>query len=236
MSTGRYTAVAFDLDDTVCRRDQDPDDLYRRAFARADVDKFGEPADLWAALTGPPEPNAEHAYFAAGFTVVAARHGRSDVDADALATALLASIDHGAVSFTPGAREALTAARETGPVAVVTNGPEWRQSPKIAALGLSELLDAVVYAGDMERRKPHPDAFDRVCDLLGVDTAETLYVGDSLQHDVAGAQGAGLAAAWVPGRWTEYPTTSDGRPDPAPFAPEHVLASLTELPDLLRRR
>ncbi|MFC7070662.1 HAD family hydrolase [Halobaculum lipolyticum] len=236
MTAGRYSAVAFDLDDTVCRRDQDPGELYERAFERAGVEPFGEPADLWHALAGPPEPNDERAYFAAGFTVVAARNDRSETDADALADGLLNSIDHGAVSFTPGAREALAAARATGPVALVTNGPEWRQSHKVAALDLSDAFDAVVYAGDMERRKPHPDPFDRACDLLGSEHAETLYVGDSLEHDVAGAQGAGLPVAWVPGPDAEHPTTDDGRPDPAPYGPEHVLSSLEEFPSLVRGR
>ncbi|MFC7136952.1 HAD family hydrolase [Halobaculum litoreum] len=234
MSHTGYAAVAFDLDDTVCRRDQDPNDLYAAAFEGAGVGRFGEPSDLWRALTGPPEPNAEHAYFAAGFRVVAARHGRPGVDADALATALLDAVDHGAVSFTPGAREALATAREAGPVAVVTNGPEWRQSQKIATLGLAE-LDAVVYAGDMDRRKPHPEPFERACSLLGSRPSETLFVGDSLEHDVAGAQGAGLPAAWVPSPDGDHPRTADGRPDPSPFAPEHVLASLTEFPPTVAR-
>ena len=232
MSATGYSAVAFDLDDTICRRDGDPNELYERAFDRAGIEPFGEPGDLWTALTGPPEPNAERAYFAAGFRIVAAKHGRMKVDADALAEALLASIDHGAVSFTPGAREALAAARELGPVALVTNGPEWRQSPKVATLGLED-LDAVVYAGDMERRKPHPEPFERACSLLGTEPPETLFVGNSLEYDVAGAQGAGLPAAWVPDPGSTYPTTADGRPDPSPFVPEHVLATLEEFPSLV---
>ncbi|WP_435066355.1 HAD family hydrolase, partial [Halobaculum sp. EA56] len=149
MPTGGYAATAFDLDDTLCRRDGDPDELYRRAFERAGVEPFGEPADLWAALTGPPTPNDERSYFAAGFRVVAARYGRAPVDADALADGLLASIDHGAVSYASGAREALAAARRRGPVGVLTNGPEWRQAPKLESLGLTDALDATVYAGDM---------------------------------------------------------------------------------------
>ncbi|PSQ06288.1 HAD family hydrolase [Halobacteriales archaeon QS_6_71_20] len=228
MTNDTVSAVVFDLDDTLCTRDQDPRALYDRAFERADVAPFGEPAELWSALTGPPDPNDERAYFAAGFVVVAARNGRPDVDATALADGLLASVDHGAVSFAPGGRDAFAAARERGPVAVLTNGPEWRQAPKLSALGLADALDAVVYAGDMARRKPHPDPFERVCSLLGTDPAETLYVGDSLEHDVAGAQGAGLPAAWIPGPREDPPVGDDGRPDPRPFAPEYVLATLAE--------
>lgn len=228
MSGEGISAVAFDLDDTVCTRDGDPETLYDRAFEHAGVDRFGEPAELWSALTGAPDPNDERAYFAAGFVVVAARNGRPEVDATALADGLLASIDHGAVSFAPGARDALATARSRGPVAILTNGPEWRQAPKLSALGLDDAVDAVVYAGDMARRKPHADPFDRVCSLLDTAHAETLYVGDSLEHDVAGAQGAGLPAAWVPAPGRDRPVDDEGRPDPRPFDPEYVLATLAE--------
>lgn len=232
--SGGFSAVVFDLDDTLCRRDQDPAALYAEAFERAGIDPFGEPADLWSALVGPPEPNAEHAYFAAGYTVVAARHGRPEVDADALATALLSSIDHGAVSFTPGARAAIDVAADRGHVGVLTNGPAWRQEPKLRTLELLDEVDVVVYAGDMERRKPHADPFERACSHLETAAAETLYVGDSLEHDVAGAQSAGLPVAWVPGPWTDHPVDDEGRPDPRPFAPEHVLTSLAEFRSVYR--
>uniref|UniRef100_UPI003EBB3921 HAD family hydrolase n=1 Tax=Halobaculum sp. EA56 TaxID=3421648 RepID=UPI003EBB3921 len=109
----------------------------------------------------------------------------------------------------------------------------WRQAPKLESLGLTDALDATVYAGDMARGKPHPEPFERVCAALDTGPAETLYIGNSLEHDVAGAQGAGLPVAWVPGPWSDYPTDGDGRPDPSPFAPEHALASLTELESIL---
>jgi putative hydrolase of the HAD superfamily len=233
MTSGRYAAVVFDLDDTVCRRTQNATALYQRAFDHAGIEPFGEPVDLWQALSGPPTPNAERAYFAAGFIVVAARHGRPDADPDALAEGLLASIDHGAVTFAIGAEAALAAANEDGPVGVLTNGPEWRQSQKLSALGVLDDLDGVVYAGDMARRKPHRDPFDRICSILGTEHTETLYVGDSLEHDVAGGQGAGLPVAWVQGTEGGGETDGEGRPDPDPFAPEHVLASLDEFERVL---
>nr|WP_224267827.1 hypothetical protein [Haloprofundus salinisoli] len=74
-------AALFDLDGTLCRQDQDGETIYYGAFERADIDPFGEPADLWAALDGPPHPGDQLGYLASGFTVVAARYGRQSANA-----------------------------------------------------------------------------------------------------------------------------------------------------------
>ncbi|WP_224448438.1 HAD family hydrolase [Haloprofundus salilacus] len=230
-------AVLFDLDGTLCRQDQDGETIYYGAFERAGVDPFGEPSDLWTALEGPPDPDDQLGYLARGFTIVAAQYahnsederGASDpVDADALAQGFLDVVDYSKVSLHPGARGALERARDVGPVGLVTNGPEERQSVKLASLGLADAFDVVVYAGDMTRRKPHRDPFDAAVEAFDIDAASTLYVGNSLRYDVAGAQGAGLQAAWYVG---ELGSNMD--PDPEPYRPEFVVRSFSDLVELL---
>ena len=115
------------------------------------------------------------------------------------------------------------APRALGPVGILTNGPERRQRTKIRALGLEPTVDAIVYAGDLSRRKPHVDPFEAILTDLGVAADRTLYVGDSLAYDVAGAHNAGLQVAWLRG---------DGD-DPGEYAPEYVLDSLAHLDGLL---
>ena len=215
-------AVVFDLDNTLCRRTGDIDAAYRRAFDRVDADPFGAPEELWDALDGPPDPDDRVGYLGAGFARVAARHGRSEVDPVAVAAALLDEIDNSEVELLPGAERALDAARALGPVGILTNGPERRQRTKIEALDLEATVDAVVYAGDLRRRKPHADPFRAILTDLGVAADRTLYEGDSLGYDVAGAHNAGLRAAWLRG---------DG--DTGEYDPEHVLDSLTDLEDVL---
>ncbi|VTT86866.1 2-haloalkanoic acid dehalogenase [Halorubrum sp. DM2] len=220
----RFAAVAFDLDDTLCRHDHDVTALYRRAFEAAGVEPFGEPDELWPLLDGAPDPDDRVGYLGAGFARLAAQHGRN-VDPIALAEAFEAVADDSRVAYLPGAVDALSVAAAAGPVGILTNGPERRQRAKVEALGLADRVDAIVYAGDLPRRKPHVEPFDRLTTALSVDPGEMLYVGNSLSYDVAGAHNAGLRSAWL-------------RADPddaaAPYRPDYVLDSLDELAALLR--
>lgn len=218
----RFDAVVFDLDNTLCRNTHDTTALYEQTFDRVGVEPFGRPDDLWAALDGPPDPDDRIGYLGAGFARLAAQHGRSEVDPLALAAALTEVIDHTTVELLPGASEALEYARANGPVGILTNGPQSRQEQKVRALGLDEMVDKIVYAGDLDRRKPHVDPFEAILDGLNVAPERTLYVGDSLAYDVAGAQNAGLAVAWLRGE------DAAGNYDP-----EYIIDSLDELGALL---
>jgi putative hydrolase of the HAD superfamily len=109
-------------------------------------------------------------------------------------------------------------------VGVLTNGPEQRQRAKVEALGLGDRVDAIVYAGDLPRRKPHAEPFERLTAALSVEPGETLYVGNSLSYDVAGAHNAGLLSAWL---------RADSDDAAAPYRPDYVFDSLDELVPLL---
>ena len=221
MPTGTvtYSAVLFDLDGTLCEQAQSPEAVYRGAFEAAGIEPFGEPDDLWAALGDSPPPDDEANYLAAGFTKVAAQHGRAPVDAVALGEGFLKVVDYARVTPSPGAETAVETARNHARVGVVTNGPESRQAQKLDALPFGDRFEAIVYAGDLPRRKPHRDPFDAALEALDVSASDALYVGDSLEYDVAGAQNAGLTSAWY------SPTGAD----PEPYRPEHVLGSLSDL-------
>jgi len=219
----RFAAVAFDLDGTLCRHDHDVSALYRRAFEEAGVEPFGEPDELWPLLDGPPDPDDRVGYLGAGFARLAAQHDRA-VDPVALATAFEAVADESRVTFLPGAADALSAAAAAGPVGVLTNGPENRQRAKIEALGLDDLVDAIVYAGDLPRRKPHAEPFERLTAALSVEAAETLYVGNSLAYDVAGAHNAGFRSAWL---------RADPEDVPGAYGPDHVVDSMAGVAGLL---
>ena len=220
----RFDAVVFDLDNTLCRNTHDTTALYEDAFEQVGVEPFGQPDDLWTALDGPPDPDDRISYLGAGFARVAAQHGRSEVDPLALAAALSDVIDHTNVELLPGAKEALEWARTNGAVGILTNGPQSRQEPKILALELDDAVETIVYAGDLDRRKPHVDPFEAMLDTLDVQPDRALYVGDSLGYDVAGAQNAGLSVAWLRG------DEEVGR-----YRPEYTIDSLDELSEIVEQ-
>ncbi|MFC6871902.1 HAD family hydrolase [Halobellus marinus] len=218
-----FDAVLFDLDGTLCRRTQDTAAVYAAAFEHVGATPFGEPADLWAALDGPPDHDDWTGYIGAGFARLAAQNSRTDVDPLALAAALREFVDDSAVAFTEGANAALDSAAGCGGVGVVTNGPKERQEPKLCALGVLDRLDSVVYAADLHRKKPHALPFHRALAELETSSERALYVGNSLAYDVSGAQNAGLPVAWL---------RSEGSAA-APYEPEYVIDSLSELPAIL---
>jgi putative hydrolase of the HAD superfamily len=63
--------------------------------------------------------------------------------------------------------------------------------------GLASLLDGVVSSAMVGVTKPAPELFRAALDIAGVAPQRALHVGDSLENDVAGAQGLGMRAVLV---------------------------------------
>ncbi|HEX7187990.1 MAG TPA: HAD family phosphatase [Actinomycetes bacterium] len=57
--------------------------------------------------------------------------------------------------------------------------------------GWDEMFDAIVISGEVGMRKPEPEIFAHVLDLLGVAAGETVFV-DDLAHNVRAAEEIGL--------------------------------------------
>jgi putative hydrolase of the HAD superfamily len=78
-------------------------------------------------------------------------------------------------------------------LAILTNGLPAVQAAKIAALGLSGLIDHVVYAHEhAPDGKPAVACFAEVVRRLDVAAADTVFVGDDPVRDIGGARRAGL--------------------------------------------
>jgi putative hydrolase of the HAD superfamily len=63
--------------------------------------------------------------------------------------------------------------------------------------GLRPMVDAVVISAELGVAKPDPAIFRAALDRLGAAPDGAVHVGDSLEHDVAGARAAGLEAVLV---------------------------------------
>jgi putative hydrolase of the HAD superfamily len=58
--------------------------------------------------------------------------------------------------------------------------------------GVAERLDVAVFSSEVGWRKPHPAIFERALERLGVEAGSTLFVGDTLATDIAGANALGM--------------------------------------------
>lgn len=81
---------------------------------------------------------------------------------------------------------------------IVTNKPFWLAEPVVEGMGWSR-RSAILLGGDsLPVKKPHPGQLLHACKALGVDPAETVYVGDD-ERDIVAARAAGMrsvAALW----------------------------------------
>ena len=101
---------------------------------------------------------------------------------------------------------------------MITNGyaPMWMRDFELAHYGLLEYFTTCRFSSaDEGVLKPHPDLFTKALDCLGTTAQETVFVGDSLSADVAGAQGVGMRAVHRARTSSEayYEPVIDIRPD-----------------------
>jgi putative hydrolase of the HAD superfamily len=88
---------------------------------------------------------------------------------------------------------------------------------------LHGLIDLALSSADHGYMKPHPSIFEAAIAGLGAAPSESVMVGDSLSHDIAGAMRIGMRGVLV---------ARAGRPIAVP-ADVPVIQSLRELPALL---
>ena len=105
----------------------------------------------------------------------------------------------GAIRFRPYPEvpDVLARLREGGArLAVVSN---WDVSlhDVLERTALRPLVDAVAISAELGVAKPDPAIFNAALQRLGAAADGALHVGDSLEHDVAGARAAGIDAVLV---------------------------------------
>jgi putative hydrolase of the HAD superfamily len=141
-------------------------------------------------------------------------HLGTSLPVDGVEDALLAAIRFRAYPEVPAVLERLRAAGAR--LAVVSN---WDVSlhDVLERTRLRALVDVVVISAELGAAKPDPAIFRAALERVGVTAKEAIHVGDSVEHDVAGARAAGLEAVLVARNGAEAP------------AGVRVVASLDEL-------
>lgn len=81
---------------------------------------------------------------------------------------------------------------------IISNGKHQFQMGNIDALGITHYMDAILISESEKLRKPDPEIFCRALGRLGVDAAESVFVGDHPLNDIEAAQGLGMYGVWKP--------------------------------------
>jgi putative hydrolase of the HAD superfamily len=174
----------------------------------------------------------DHEHWSGPPTLLVAEGFRAlGIDADEVR--LLAALDGYAAAvggwsqIFPDAVETLRTLRERGlRLGLLSNtwwAAEWHNAD-LAAHGLSELLDELVYTSDLPHSKPHPSVFREVARRLGVEPREAVMVGDRMIDDVAGAQAIGMLGIWK---------RNDATPVREDIKPDAIVETLADVPHLV---
>ena len=114
--------------------------------------------------------------------------------------------------------------------AIVSNADDAWLAPVIRRHGLHDLVEHWTSSEEAESCKPDSRIFTRALAKAGLDPAQVLFVGDSIAHDVVGANAAGMRTVLI-----------DGHVGPAPFSsglaadlePDHRIARLGEVVEIV---
>jgi FMN hydrolase / 5-amino-6-(5-phospho-D-ribitylamino)uracil phosphatase len=232
----RPKAVIFDLDDTLCDYAAAREARLRRAFTLAPhcATRSGVAVDLDHMIA---ESIQMHPHGADHFQELFARFGIADAGAASAAADWYRKNRFHGLHLFPGTEAVFSAVRNAvlahdsraaRPIGIVTNGPTEVQRAKLELLGIDRLVDFVLVSEEFGVAKPDPEIFREALRLAGVRPEEAVFVGDSAEFDMVGAQASGIPTVWVNRHrraWTE----------PSP-PPTRQVRTLAELPQLLGTR
>lgn len=108
----------------------------------------------------------------------------------------------------PGAVELIQSLRGHVKLGVITNGLVPDQREKLCVCGLDDVFDAVVISAELNIRKPNPRIFETALERIGATAETSVMIGDSWTNDVRGARSAGLTAIWFNRYGTPVPDPS----------------------------
>jgi putative hydrolase of the HAD superfamily len=198
--------VAFDLDYTLAVPDRDRETLLAEAVEQADAPPISR-SEYVQAHRNHLTTESRAPIFAellAGET--------TDTDPDQLATAYREAVTTALVPI-PDAEQLLRELRAEYRVGLLTNGPVRAQRSKIEYLDWDPLFDTTLVTGELAAGKPDTAAFDALLSELGTAPEQTVFVGDTPDEDILGADDAGIYTVQV---------VFDGGPQRDPRADAYV--------------
>lgn len=127
-----------------------------------------------------------------------------------------------------GAIELLETLKGQYRLALITNGLQDVQRPRLALSGLDRYFEAIVVSDEVGAKKPEPAIFETL--FAAIDhppKSQAMIIGDSLSSDMQGGINFGIDTCW-------YNPTH--KPLPAALPVTYIVHSLSEIPVLLAQR
>ena len=119
-------------------------------------------------------------------------------------------------------------------VGIITNGAHDEhtdsQLSKVRHLGLSERIQSLTISGEIGVRKPNLKIFEVACERADVLPKEAMYVGDTIQNDIVGANRAGMTSIFINRKSEEL------IPQIAEEQPDYTISNLHEVLSCLKNR
>ena len=86
-------------------------------------------------------------------------------------------------------------------VGIITNGAHDEhtdsQFSKVRHLGLSERIQSLTISGEIGIRKPKVGIFKVACERAGVLPKVAMFIGDTIENDIVGANRAGMTSVYI---------------------------------------
>jgi putative hydrolase of the HAD superfamily len=126
-----------------------------------------------------------------------------------------------------GVPETLSTLRARGVhVGMVSNVDDDQLTHMLELARVAGHFDSILSSEQAQSCKPDPAIFSEALRRAGCAPAEALFVGDSLQQDIAGANRVGLRSVLI---WSD----SDRQPPDGEHRPRHVIRQIPEVLDLI---
>lgn len=128
--------------------------------------------------------------------------------------------------FMEGAQEMLQALHGSFHLYLATNGTAAVQKSRLKSAGIEHFFEKIFISEELGCNKPETKffelCFEKIPDLK---KEEAVMVGDSLTSDISGGIRAGIRTIWF---------NKDLKDTPGEIRPDHMIATLKELPGLVR--
>jgi putative hydrolase of the HAD superfamily len=126
-----------------------------------------------------------------------------------------------------GAKEVLEILSKDYRIVLITKGDLFDQERKLAQSGLGDFFDAVEIVSEKQAQ-----TYRNIFEKFGDGAARSMMIGNSLKSDVTPALEAGAYGIYIP---SEVNWALEAAEKPATYPRFHELASLREVPGLIRQ-